>query len=114
MLRKTVAASGVAAWFWPASARGDFVARALCALGLDRALAGLALGRQLAAAVAAGDDLVGRLVLGDEARLHAEVDRLGVVGDDCNRRLFGHHGVAVGEGHPDLLEVEQAPDLLVL
>ena len=54
------------------------------------------------------------LLLGDEARLHAEVDGLRVVGDDRHRRLLGLDRVAVGEGHADLLEAEQAPDLLVL
>src|SRR5215208_4257903 len=65
-------------------------------------------------ALCAGDQLVGGLVLRDEARLHAEVDGLGVVGDDRDRGLLGQDGVTAGEGHSDLLEVEQAPDLLVL
>src|SRR4051794_30388050 len=41
--------------------------------------------------VGAGDQLVARLAvaLGQEARLHAEVDRLRVVGDDRDRRLLG-------------------------
>jgi hypothetical protein len=37
-----------------------------------------------------------------------------MVGDDRDRRLLGLDGVAARQRHPDLLEVEQAPDLLVL
>ena len=91
--------------------RGDQLG---CAAGSGAASSGSYLGRQLAAAVGAGDQLVAALVLGDEARLHAEVDRLRVVGDDRHRRLLRHHRVAVGQRHADLLEPEQAPDLLVL
>src|SRR3954449_12043060 len=45
----------------------------------------LGLGRQLATAVGAGDQLVRRLLLRDEAGLHPEVDRLWVVGNDRHR-----------------------------
>src|ERR1700751_283952 len=62
---------------------------------------GLALRGDLTAPLGAGDQFVGRLVLGDEAGLHAEVARLWVVGDYRHRRLLWHHGVAVGEGHAD-------------
>src|SRR5829696_9422709 len=89
-----------------------FVRRALAALVLDGAVARLRLGRQLATALGSRDQLVGRLLLGDEARLHAEVDGLRVVGHDRNRRLLGRDREPVGERHADLLEAEQAPDLL--
>src|SRR5215218_6671528 len=72
------------------------------------------LGRHLAPALGPGYHLVRRLVLRDEAGLHPEVDGLRMVGDDRHRRLLRHYRVAAGERHPDLFEVEQAPDLLVL
>src|SRR5882757_5586103 len=43
-------------------------------------------GRQIAAALGPGDQFVGGLALRDEAGLHAEVDRLRVMGDDRHRR----------------------------
>src|SRR3954447_18232872 len=60
------------------------------------------------------DQLVGRVALGDEARFHPKVDRLGMMGNDRHCRLLGQDGVGAGEGHADLFEVEKAPDLLVL
>src|SRR3954454_5497890 len=66
--------------------------------------------------VGAGDQLVARLavILGQEAGLHAEVDRLRVVGDDRDRRLLGLDGVAAAQPQPDRGCVEQPEDLLVL
>src|SRR3954447_13507417 len=66
--------------------------------------------------VRAGDQLVARLAvaLGQEARLHAEVDGLRVVGDDRDRRLLGLDGVAAAQPQADRGRVEQAEDLLVL
>src|SRR5215208_567987 len=84
--------------------------------GARAALSGDLVGRlrQLAAALRTGDQLVRRLLLRHEARLHSEVDRLRVMGDDRHGGLLGRHRVAVRERHADALEAEQAPDLLVL
>ena len=49
-----------------------------------------------------------RLSVGDEARLHPEVDGLRMVGDDRHGGLLGLERVAVGERHADLREAEQA------
>src|SRR4051812_16943150 len=66
--------------------------------------------------VGAGDELVARLAAGlrEEARLHAEVDRLRVVGDDRDRRLLGLDRVPAAEPQADRRRVEEAEDLLVL
>src|SRR3954454_5905792 len=61
-----------------------------------------------------GDHLVGRQLLGQPARLHAEVRGLRVVGDDRDRRLLRLDGVAAGQAQPDLLGVQQLEDLLML
>src|SRR3954464_11597162 len=64
----------------------------------------------------AGDELVARLAvaLGQEARLHAEVDGLRVVGDDRDRRLLRLDRVAAAEPQADRRRVEEPEDLLVL
>ena len=74
------------------------------------------LGQPRRVALGAGDQFVGRLLvaLGQEARLHPEVHRLRVVGDDRQRRLLGLDGVAAGQPQADRRRVEQAEDLLVL
>src|SRR5919202_6273472 len=53
--------------------------------------------------VGAGDDLVARLAVGlrQEARLHPEVDRLRVVGDDRDRRLLGLDRVPAAQPQSD-------------
>src|SRR5262245_48350078 len=60
------------------------------------------------------DQLVRRLLLRDEAGLHAEVDRLRVVGDDRHRRLLGLDRVAARQRQADPLGAQQAEDLRVL
>src|SRR5687767_1648677 len=60
------------------------------------------------------DELVRRLVLRDEAGLHAEVDGLRVVGDDRDRRLLGLDRVAAREREADALGAQQAEHLGVL
>src|SRR4051812_46936337 len=83
-------------------------ARARCLRALDSFFAGLLVGvcvviepdgPVLADAVAGplarvGDHLVGRDLLGQPARLHAEVSGLRVVGDDRDGRLLRLDGVA--------------------
>src|SRR5690242_12549950 len=66
----------------------------------------LGLGGQLATTSRSRDQLVRRFLLGNEAGLHPEVDRLGMVGDYRHRRLLGHHRIAAREGHADLFQVE--------
>src|SRR3954469_14690351 len=53
---------------------------------------------QLAAALGSGDQLVAHLLLRHEARLHAEVHGLRMVGHDGDRRLLGLDGVAARQG----------------
>src|SRR3954451_13346753 len=67
-----------------------------------------------ATALGARDQFIRCLVLGDKSRFHTEIDGLGMVGDDRHGRLLGKYRVAVREGHANLLEVQQAPNLLVL
>src|SRR2546423_2693097 len=63
--------------------------RGLFALGLDGPVVRrVVVRRQLAAAFGSGNQLVRDRLLGDEARLHAEVDGLRMVGDDRQRRLL--------------------------
>ena len=74
------------------------------------------LGQPRRVLVGAGDQLVGRLPvgLGQEARLHPEVDGLRVVGDDRERRLLGLDREAARQPQPDRRRVEQPEHLLVL
>src|SRR3954447_7786973 len=67
-------------------------------------------------AVAARDDVIGALavVLGQEAGLHAEVVRVGVVRDDRHGRLLGLECEAAAQAQADLRRVDQAEELLVL
>jgi hypothetical protein len=51
---------------------------------------------------------------GRRPELHAEVDGLGVVGDDGQGGLLGLDGVAAGEADADVGQAQQARDLLVL
>src|SRR5689334_14961094 len=62
------------------------------------------------------DEVVARLAVGlrQEARLHPEVDRLRMVGDDRDRRLLGLDRVAAAQPQADRRSVEEAEDLLVL
>src|SRR5436305_4755694 len=61
------------------------------------------LGQPRRVLVGPGDHLVGGLPAGlrQEPRLHPEVHRLRVVGDDRKRRLFGLDRVAARQAQPD-------------
>lgn len=60
------------------------------------------------------DQVVGRGLCGQASLAGAEVDCLGVVGDQCERRLLRFRRVAVGDRQADLLQSEQSVDLQVL
>src|SRR3954454_1594031 len=66
------------------------------------------------ALVRLGDDLVARLLVLQPAVLHAEVQRLEMVGDDRDRGLLRLDGVAAGQSQADLSRLHEREELLVL
>ena len=80
--------------------------------GPDRVLVGQR-GRPGGILLGAGDELVVGLALGagERARLHPEIDRLGVMGDDGQGRLLGLDGEAPGQAQADRRRVEQVKHL---